>query len=258
MAVRQSRVRSAACFLRANQRDTLDARVCLANSHRRHKREFVIHKATVIIILPTVHGAKLPCELKPICDILAIRHRCNHATALVDPCVGSACVGKISNQTHRTYGRREEGSVHVRPITGDGSDHPQLLRQGGRKQAAFLFIVPRSHKVQHTIRVQQGVGNRLIQSSVHESRSNTKHAVAVSHPNVERMGLTLPPRGAHFRAYSMTLLPPTVAVTMAPTRKLFFQRPDCELVQTPAIAPGTSTHIAPLSRDSCTLQYRLP
>ncbi|RNC55156.1 exo-alpha-sialidase [Trypanosoma cruzi] len=70
--------------------------------------------------------------------------------------------------------------------------------RGGRKQAAFLFILHCSHKVQHTIRVQQGVGNRLIQSSLHESRSNTKHAVAVSHPNVERMGLTLPPRGAHF------------------------------------------------------------
>ncbi|RNC51685.1 exo-alpha-sialidase, partial [Trypanosoma cruzi] len=68
----------------------------------------------------------------------------------------------------------------------------------GRKQAAFLFIVPRSHKVQRTIRVQQNVGNRLIHSSVHVSRSNTKHAVAVSHPNVEHMGLTLPPRGAQF------------------------------------------------------------
>ncbi|EKG00358.1 hypothetical protein TCSYLVIO_008705, partial [Trypanosoma cruzi] len=169
------------------KRDTLDACVCLANSHRRHKRELVIHKATVIIILLTVHGATLPCELRPICDILAIRHRCNHATALVDTRVGSACVGKISNQTHRTYGRRGEGSVHVRPIKGNGSDHLQLLRQGGRKQAAFLFIVPCSHKVQQTIRVQQGVGNRLIQSSLHVSRSNTKHAVAVSHPNVERM-----------------------------------------------------------------------
>ncbi|ESS60901.1 hypothetical protein TCDM_11554 [Trypanosoma cruzi Dm28c] len=198
MAVRQSKVHSAACFLRANQRDTLDACVCLANSHRRHKRELVIHKATVIIILPTVHGAMFPCELKPICDILAIRHRCNHATALVDTRVGSACVGKISNQTHRTYGRRGEESVHVRPITRNGSDHLQLLRQGGRKKAAFLFIVPRSHKVQRTIRTQQGVGNRLIHSSLHVSRSNTKHAVAVSHPNVERMDLTLPPRGAHF------------------------------------------------------------
>ncbi|ESS61309.1 hypothetical protein TCDM_11113 [Trypanosoma cruzi Dm28c] len=140
----------------------------------------------------------LPCELKPICDILVILHRCNHATALVDTRVGSACVGQLSNQTHRTYGRRGEGSVHVRPITEDGSNHLQLLRQGGRKKAAFLFIVPRSHKVQRTIRAQQGVGNQLIHSSLHVSRSNTKHAVAVSHPNVERMGLTLPPRGAHF------------------------------------------------------------
>ncbi|RNF03900.1 hypothetical protein TcG_11256 [Trypanosoma cruzi] len=198
MAVRQPKVHSAACSLHANQRDTLDACVCLANSHRRHKSELVIHKATVIIILPRVHGAMLPCELRPICDILAIRHRCNHATALVDTRVGSACVGKISNQTHRTYGRRGEGSVHVRPITEDGGDHLQLLRQGGRKQAAFLFIVPRSHKLQRTIRAQQGVGNRLIQSSVHVSRSNTKHAVAVSHPNVERTGRTLPSRGARF------------------------------------------------------------
>ncbi|KAF5218503.1 hypothetical protein ECC02_008549 [Trypanosoma cruzi] len=198
MAVRQPKVHSAACSLRANQRDTLGTCVYLANSHRRHKSEVVIHKATVIIILPTVHGATLPCELKPICDILAIRHRCNHATALVDTRVGSACVRQVSNQTHRTYGRRGEGSVHVRPITGDGRDHPQLLRQRDRKQAAFLFIVPRFHKVQRTIRVQQSVGNRLIQSSVHRSRSNTKHGVAVSHPNVEHMGLTLPPRGAHF------------------------------------------------------------
>ncbi|RNC39227.1 exo-alpha-sialidase [Trypanosoma cruzi] len=198
MALRQSKVHSAACFLRANQRDILDACVCLADSHRRHKSKVLIHKATVIIILPTVHGAMLPCELRPICDIHAIRHRCNHATALFDPRVGSACVGKVFNQTHRNYGRRGEGSVHVRPITGDGSDHLQRLRQGGRKQAAFLFIVPRSHKVQHTIRVQQDVGNQLIQNSVHRSRSNTKHAVAVSHPNVERTGLTLPPRGAHF------------------------------------------------------------
>ncbi|RNC31956.1 exo-alpha-sialidase [Trypanosoma cruzi] len=198
MAVRQPKVHSAACSLRANQRDTLGACVCLANSHSRHKSEVVIHKATVIIILPTVHGAMLPCELRPICDILAIRHRCNHATALIDPRVGSACVGQLSNQTHRTYGRRGEGSVHVRPITGNGSDHLQRLRQGGRKQAAFLFIVPRSHKVQHTIQAQHGVGNRLIQNSVHVSRSNTKHAAAVSHPNVERTGLTLPPWGAHF------------------------------------------------------------
>ncbi|KAF5215452.1 hypothetical protein ECC02_011863 [Trypanosoma cruzi] len=198
MAVRQPKVHSAACSLHANQRDTLDACVCLANSHRRHKSEVVIHKATVIIILPTVHGAMLPCELKPICGILFIRHRCNHATALVDTRVGSACVGQISNQTHRTYGRRGEGSVHVRPITGDGSDHPQLLRQGDRKQAAFPFILPCFHKVQRTIRAQQGVGNRLIHSSVHVSRSNTKHGVAVSHPNAEHMGLTLPPRGAQF------------------------------------------------------------
>ncbi|RNC39171.1 exo-alpha-sialidase [Trypanosoma cruzi] len=137
MAVRQPKVHSAACSLRANQRDTLDACVCLANSHRRHKSEILIHKATVIIILPTVHGAVLPCELKPICDILFIRHRCNHATALVDPRVGSACVGKISNQTHRTYGRREEGNVHVRPITEDGSDHLQLLRQGRQETGCF-------------------------------------------------------------------------------------------------------------------------
>ncbi|RNC33977.1 exo-alpha-sialidase [Trypanosoma cruzi] len=140
MAVRQPKVHSAACSLRANQRDTLGACVCLENSHSRHKSEVVIHKATVIIILPTVHGAMLPCELRPICDILAIRQRCNHATALVDTRVGSACVGQLSNQTHRTYGRRGEGSVHFRPITEDGSDHLQLLRQGAGNRLLFSSL----------------------------------------------------------------------------------------------------------------------